>query len=225
MNANVMAGLGAALTSYGNNYQEEQRAKRDEALAMRKAEMAMQLEMRLMQAKQEYAKANPTYNKFVQGRFGDVIGFDEQGNTKQLYTAPEEERQSYKDEYAAQQAYKEAQAGNAEMKALLAPMLAGAKVERDTAAAGKDNKWVPTPKKPEKDPSVLSAAEWVSAMSKFLPADFGELEPDEKAQAIASAEQTLESQGLRKAGGAPAPAVGLAAPTTTEVDTSNLMDW
>lgn len=224
MNADMMAGLGAAFSAYGNNYQDQQRLQREEQSAMRKAQMAADLEMRLMKAKMEYAKANPTYGKFVQGRFGDVLGFDDQGNAKQVYTAPEEERQSYKDEYAAQQAYKEAQASNAEMKALLAPMAAAAQANRDNAAAGKDSKWVPSTPKTPKDPNTLTAAEWVNALSKFLPSDYGDLDPAEKAQAMASAEQTLQAQGLRKAGGAPAPAVGLAAPVV-DVDTSDLMNW
>lgn len=224
MNADVMAGLGAAFSAYGNNYQDQQRLQREEQSAMRKAQMAADLEMRLTKAKMEYAKANPTYGKFVQGRFGDVLGFDEQGNAKQVYTAPEEERQSYKDEYAAQRAYKEAQAGNAEMKALLAPMLAGAKVGRDEAAAGKDERWVPAPPKAQKDPNELDASGWLQAVTRFLPNDFQEMSPEEKREVWAAAEKTVKAQGYRKAGD-PVQPTGIIAPPPPDVDKIDLMNW
>lgn len=72
--------------------QEERR--QDEASEERKAQRRKELELELMRAKEEYARANPRYQRFMEDEAtGSVYGYDEFGGSKLLKEASPQEIQ------------------------------------------------------------------------------------------------------------------------------------
>jgi hypothetical protein len=219
MNGALLMGIGAGINAYNTDVQAEKQYQRELQMMQKKAELQAQLEMQIQEAKMAYAKANPQYNKFIQGRFGDVIGFDEFGGSKQLYTAPEDERQSYQDEYDYQRAYKESQARAADARGLLSTVNAELAPQKqdslevyrqarlDLQAENADRK--------EANDFELAPADWEKTIKTYMPPSDSTLPPTEEEYAAmrAAAEERMIADGLSKKPKGSKPS-GLAAPAT-----------
>ncbi len=219
MNGALLMGIGAGINAYNTDVQAEKQYQRELQMMQKKAELQAQLEMQIQEAKMAYAKANPQYNKFIQGRFGDVIGFDEFGGSKQLYTAPEDERQSYQDEYDYQRAYKESQARAADARGLLSTVNAELAPQKqdslevyrqarlDLQAENADRK--------EANAFELGPADWEKTIKTYMPPSDSTLPPTEEEYAAmrAAAEKRMIADGLSKKSKGSKPS-GLAAPAT-----------
>lgn len=88
--ANGLLAAFGGMAKYGLAQEER---KNEEASDERKARLRMKLEQELWQAKTEYSKLNPEYNKYMQNPVtGDVEGFDQFGRSKILREGTEAER-------------------------------------------------------------------------------------------------------------------------------------
>jgi hypothetical protein len=85
-------GLSNAFGLLGQYFIGQQKRQDDEASEARKLQLKNKLEMDLMRAKFEFAKANPTYTKYMSNLSGDIIGFDQFGSPHVVYNAKPEER-------------------------------------------------------------------------------------------------------------------------------------
>lgn len=85
MAGGLLVGLGAALSGIGDTMTKNYERRQEEAAAERKAMLAMRLEEELWRRKTEYAKANPTYAKFITDPItGAITAFDEFGGSKEV---------------------------------------------------------------------------------------------------------------------------------------------
>jgi len=142
--ANGLLAAFGGMAKYGLAQEER---KNEEASDERKARLRMKLEQELWQARTEYSKLNPEYNKYVQNPVtGDVEGFDQFGRSKILREGTEAERgllkenrdlSRRKDEANIKQSNALAEStleNAASNKAYRATMAAAAKLRADTGA-------------------------------------------------------------------------------------------
>lgn len=142
--ANGLLAAFGGMAKYGLAQEER---KNEEASDERKARLRMKLEQELWQAKTEYSKLNPEYNKYMQNPVtGDVEGFDQFGRSKILREGTEAERgllkenrdlSRRKDEANIKQSNALAEStleNAASNKAYRADMAAAAKLRADTGA-------------------------------------------------------------------------------------------
>lgn len=134
--ADTYNGLSAGFGLLGNFFTKQSDRKQDERAERRKQEMAMQLQEQLMQRKLEFAKANPSYGKFIQSPFdGGVTGIDEFGGTKAIM--PGDPRVEAANKAAAEMAHRKDIAGIEKDEAYTAGqgLLIPARAEQARAAA------------------------------------------------------------------------------------------
>lgn len=139
MAGGLLVGLGAALSGIGDTMTKNYERRQEEAAAERKAMLAMRLEEELWRRKTEYAKANPTYAKFISDPItGAITAFDEFGGSKEVKAgSPElaaQNRRMAEAELAAKLAPSLNAQVNAESHGLLDPLRA-AQIKASTAAA------------------------------------------------------------------------------------------
>jgi len=123
------SGLLAALGGAAKYGLAQESRKQDEASEERKLRLKQQLEQQLWEAKTNYAKQNPTYQKFITDEStGDTIGFDEFGGSKLLREASPEERARRaeardlnKRSIESDMSYKDAQIGRMKVEAETLP--------------------------------------------------------------------------------------------------------
>lgn len=213
MNSGLLAGLGGFLNSIGTNITKERDEDRQDQRAERKAQLAYKMQMDLLKAKQEYAKANPTYQHFINTSVGDVMAFDQFGNAK-LISGTDEMKQSAKEKADAINALKQGQAEEASARL----GLIGAQTEAAKARASRDNRYVPgAGKAPPRDPHILPPLKWKEAVNGLIKeyndpnapytpddAEYGAL----KSKAEAQLKQMGYTQGFQKTAAAPTGLVG-----------------
>jgi hypothetical protein len=90
MNIGMYSGMASAFGALGKYFLGRQQAEDDEAAEQRKLQLKNKLDMDLMKAKFEYAKANPTYSKFVTDPRGNLVAFSQFGEPKVVIPASPE---------------------------------------------------------------------------------------------------------------------------------------
>lgn len=143
-----MAGLLQALGGAAKYGLKQEERRQDERADERKAKMRIELEKQLWEAKTQYSKANPQYNKFLEDPVtGNVTGIDEHGGSKLLMEASPEARalrekeRSLKDRSAeADIGYKEAQAAYQKENAASLSAYRAALAERPRPAPNSNTK-------------------------------------------------------------------------------------
>ena len=208
-------GLESGFGLLGEAVLQDRKRALDEQSEERKTKMRAKLEMDLMKAKYAFMRENPQYKHFATNLNGDIVGFDQYGSPRVMYTASPEEKAIRLGKAQADIDTKTAQGDAALRRAAAAEAVVPSTIAKNTAlgaaATHRANAPYPTPKAGAKDPMVITPAQKEKIIQSLMPKDVLEnaLPEDEDYQKFRSqAEQKFDAMGYKLA----VPKLGVAAP-------------
>lgn len=172
MNGALLGGLAYGFASIADSMKEQQKADREEAQLRKKLEMTAALQKEILKAKQDYAQAHPEYKHFLSTASGDMVMFDEFGNSKRIEGTPED-KDIIQQKLDNDAAYKKARA--TEMAETLPARvgLLGAQEDAARARADKDRRPTAPKGKSSRPANMKTPAEMVAIKTGMAKDLFG----------------------------------------------------
>lgn len=108
-NIGLLSGLAAGFGSLAKSYSDKEAEDRQDERLAKKMQLARDLQLEVLKAKQEFAKSNPVYKNFIKTDSGDIVGMSAEGQASVVHPASEADAAAIAAKTGSLDAYRKAQ--------------------------------------------------------------------------------------------------------------------